>query len=124
MYCVSSRRYEKETNQITTAYNMSNHQSMGKSIQTSSDEELKEKQRRGRKRKLSEETVGEIVNYTKKTKFTTPASIKFHFGLNVSKRTIDRRLIEHGLYGRVGKLCYSSCFVGNDCMHSLTLLCI
>ena len=38
--------------------------------------------------------------------FTTPASIKFHFGLNVSKRTIDRRLIEHGLYGRVGKLCY------------------
>ena len=90
----------------------------------SSDEELKEKQRRGRKRKLSEETVGEIVNYTKKTKFTTPASIKFRFGLNVSKRAIDRRLIEHGLYGRVGKLCYSSCFVGNDCMHSLTLLCI
>ena len=61
-----------------------------------------EQKRRGRKRKLSEEKVNEIVDYTKKVKFTTPALIKFHFSLNVSKRTIDRRLIEHDLFGRVG----------------------
>jgi transposase len=61
-----------------------------------------EQKRRGRKRKLSEEQVDEIVDYTKKVKFTTPALVKFHFSLNVSKKTIDRRLIEHNLFGRVG----------------------
>jgi transposase len=80
----------------------------------SENDELKEKQRRGRKRKLSDEGVDDVVNYAKKTKFCTPASIKFHFGLNVSKRTIDRRLIEHGLFGRVGNHydhCCVSCIV-------------
>ena len=66
------------------------------------NKKMLEQKRKGRKRKLSEEQVDEIVNYTKKVKFTTPALVKFHFSLNVSKSTIDRRLIEHGLFGRVG----------------------
>ena len=66
------------------------------------NKKLLEQKRRGRKRKLSEEQVNEIVDYTKKVKFTTPALVKFHFSLNVSKKTIDRRLIEHDLFGRVG----------------------
>jgi transposase len=61
-----------------------------------------EKKRLGRKRKLSEAQVIDIVEYTKKVKFTTPSLIKYHFSLNVSKATIDRRLIEHDLFGRVG----------------------
>jgi transposase len=52
---------------------------------TSNNDELKEKKRRGRKRKLSNDDVNEIVNYTKKTKFVTPASIKFRFSLKFSK---------------------------------------
>ena len=63
-----------------------------------------EQQRRGRKRKLSDDQVNDIVEYTKKVKFTTPAQIKFHFSLHIPKRTIDRRLIEHDLFGRVGTI--------------------
>ena len=61
-----------------------------------------EQKRRGRKRKLSDQQVNDIVNYTKKVKFTTPSLLKFHFSLNISKKTIDRRLTENNLFGRVG----------------------
>lgn len=72
--------------------------------QYENNKNVEEKHRTGRKRKLSEVQVNDIVDYTKKVKFTTPSLIKFHFSLNVSKRTIDRRLIEHNLYGRVGNI--------------------
>ena len=39
----------------------------------------------------------------KESKFTTPRRIRRKLGLDVSSRTIDRRLIEVGLFGRVAR---------------------
>jgi transposase len=59
--------------------------------------------RSGRKRKTSPAQDEEIVSAAKRIKFTTPRRLKRKLGLNVSSRTIDRRLIEVGLFGRVAR---------------------
>ena len=57
---------------------------------------------RGRKRKTTAEQDAAILTEACDTKFTTPRR-KRKLGLDVSSRTIDRRLIEHGLFGRVAR---------------------
>lgn len=59
--------------------------------------------RSGRKRKTAPEDDERIEQEAKRTKFTTPRRIKRKLGLDVSSRTIDRRLIEVGLFGRVAR---------------------
>jgi len=59
--------------------------------------------RRGRKRKTTAEQDAAVVDEAKRTKFTTPRRIKRKLGMDVSSRTIDRRLIEVGLFGRVAR---------------------
>lgn len=59
--------------------------------------------RSGRKRKTRAEDDEAMVEEAKETKFTTPRRIRRKLGLDVSSRTIDRRLIEHGLFGRVAR---------------------
>jgi len=59
--------------------------------------------RSGRKRKTTAEQDAAVVAEAKETKFTTPRRIKRKLGLDVSSRTIDRRLIEVGLFGRVAR---------------------
>ncbi len=59
--------------------------------------------RSGRKRKTTAEQDASIVQEAKRKKFTTPRRIKRKLGLDVSSRTIDRRLIEVGLFGRVAR---------------------
>jgi transposase len=59
--------------------------------------------RSGRKRKTTSEQDEQIVSTAKRIKFTTPRRIKRKLGLDVSSRTIDRRLIEVGLFGRVAQ---------------------
>jgi transposase len=59
--------------------------------------------RSGRKRKTSPQDDEKIEAEARETKFTTPRRIKRKLGLNVSSRTIDRRLIEVGLFGRVAR---------------------
>lgn len=66
---------------------------------------VKDRPRTGRKRKLSDAQITAIVEYAKRTKFTTPRDIKFHLDLDsVSFKSIDRVLIEHGLFGRVARV--------------------
>jgi len=59
--------------------------------------------RSGRKRKTMAEQDAAIIGEAKRTKFTTPRRIKRKLGMDVSSRTIDRRLIEVGLFGRVAQ---------------------
>ena len=59
--------------------------------------------RSGRKRKTSPAIDDKIQQEAKRTKFTTPRRIKRKLNLDVSSRTIDRRLIEVGLFGRVAR---------------------
>lgn len=59
--------------------------------------------RSGRKRKTTAEQDAAIEREARETKFTTPRRIKRKLGLDVSSRTIDRRLIEVGLFGRVAR---------------------
>ena len=59
--------------------------------------------RSGRKRKTTAEQDAAIVAEAKETKFTTPRRIKRKLHSDVSSRTIDRRLQEHGLFGRVAQ---------------------
>jgi transposase len=59
--------------------------------------------RSGRKRKTTTEQDEQIVEAAKRIKFTTPRRLKRKLGLDVSSRTIDRRLIEVGLFGRVAR---------------------
>lgn len=59
--------------------------------------------RSGRKRKTTPEQDASIEQEAKRIKFTTPRRIKRKLGLDVSSRTIDRRLIEVGLFGRVAR---------------------
>lgn len=58
---------------------------------------------RGRKRKLTDDQVTDIVEHVKRVKFTTPRQIKYIFDLDVCNRTIDRMLIENNLFGRVAR---------------------
>ena len=62
-----------------------------------------ESKRRGRKRKLSPDVCETIVEHVKEVKFVTPREIKYFFDLDVCNHTIDRMLIEHGLFGRVAR---------------------
>ena len=64
---------------------------------------MEDARRSGRKRKTTAEQDGQIVEAAKRIKFTTPRRIKRKLGLDVSSRTIDRRLIEVGLFGRVAR---------------------
>lgn len=64
---------------------------------------LQDQPRRGRKRKTTAEQDECIEQEARETKFTTPRRIKRKLGLDVSSRTIDRRLIEVGLFGRVAR---------------------
>ncbi len=59
--------------------------------------------RSGRKRKTTTEQDAAIVQEAKSTKFTTPRSIKRKLGLDVSEDTIDRRLLQAGLPGRIAR---------------------
>ena len=61
-------------------------------------------ERKGRKRKLTEDEEQRIVEFTKKVKFTTPKQIIRVLQLrNISYRTIDRLLIRNDLWGRVAR---------------------
>jgi transposase len=62
-----------------------------------------DERRSGRKRKTTAEIDEKIEQEAKETKFTTPRRIKRKLGLDVSIDTIDRRLIEVGLFGRVAR---------------------
>jgi transposase len=64
---------------------------------------LHDEPRSGRKRKSSPAQDTAIVAEARATKFTTPRRIRRKLGLDVSSRTIDRRLIEVGLFGRVAR---------------------
>jgi transposase/uncharacterized coiled-coil protein SlyX len=66
-------------------------------------EDTHDSPRSGRKRKTSAEQDAAIVAEAEATKFTTPRRIRRKLGMDVSSRTIDRRLIEHGLFGRVAR---------------------
>jgi transposase len=69
---------------------------------------LQDQPRRGRKRKTTAEEEAAIVAEAEETKFTTPRRIRRKLGLDVSSRTIDHRLIEVGLFGRVARIRRSS----------------
>jgi transposase/uncharacterized coiled-coil protein SlyX len=64
---------------------------------------LLDEPRPGHKRKTTAEQDAAIIDEAKEKKFTTPRRIKRKLGLDVSSRTIDRRLIEVGLFGRVAR---------------------
>jgi transposase/uncharacterized coiled-coil protein SlyX len=66
-------------------------------------ENLQDSPRSGRKRKTTAEQDASMITEAKEKKFTTPRRIKRKLGLDVSSRTIDRRLIEVGLFGRVAR---------------------
>ena len=59
--------------------------------------------RSGHKRKTTAEADAAIKAEAQEKKFTTPRRIKRKLGLDVSSRTIDRRLIEVGLFCRVAR---------------------
>jgi hypothetical protein len=64
---------------------------------------VKEKHRTGRKRKTDENTNINIAVTTELEPFKRPKQIKAVLDLDVSCRTIDRRLLEAGKPGRVAK---------------------
>jgi transposase/uncharacterized coiled-coil protein SlyX len=64
---------------------------------------LQDQPRSGRKRKTTAAQDERVVQEARETMFTTPRRIKRKLGLDVSSRTIDRRLIEVGLFGRVAR---------------------
>jgi transposase len=66
-------------------------------------EDTNDSPRSGRKRKTTTEQDAAVVAEAKETKFTTPRRIRRKLGMDVSSRTIDRRLIEVGLFGRVAQ---------------------
>jgi transposase len=65
--------------------------------------DLQDASRPGRKRKTTEAQDEQIEQEARETKFTTPRRIRRKLGIDVSSRTIDRRLIEIGLFGRVAR---------------------
>lgn len=64
---------------------------------------VEDDRRSGRKRKTTAEEDEKIEQEAKETKFTTPRRIRRKLQLDVSSRTIDRRLQEVGLFGRVAR---------------------
>lgn len=70
------------------------------------DFNLEDKQRSGRPMLLSEAQQKAVVEYANAQPFVTPAIIKNELKLNCSYRTIDRVLIDSGLYGRVALKSY------------------
>jgi transposase len=65
--------------------------------------DVEDEQRSGRKRKTTAGQDASIIDEATRTKFTTPRRIKRKLGMDVSSRTIDRRLSEVGLFGRVAR---------------------
>jgi transposase len=65
--------------------------------------DLLDRRRSGRKRKTTAAQDAAILAEAEATKFTTPRSIRRKLGVDVSVDTIDRRLKEHGLFGRVAR---------------------
>jgi len=63
---------------------------------------LEESEGRGRKRKADEATDA-IIDLALEEKFTTPKQIKRQLQLDVSARTVRRRLDKAGLFGRVAR---------------------
>ncbi len=59
--------------------------------------------RSGRPRATTEEQDEEIVASARATPFTSPKKIARKLELSVSPRTVDRRLVEEGLFGRVSR---------------------
>ena len=66
-------------------------------------EDTQDSPRSGRKRKTTAEQDEAIVEEAKEAKFTTPRRIRRKLGLHVSVDTIDRRLIQAGLPGRIAR---------------------
>jgi transposase len=66
-------------------------------------EDTHDSSRSGRKRKTTAEQDAAMVAEAKETKFTTPRRIRRKLGCDVSIDTIDRRLKENGLFGRVAR---------------------
>jgi transposase/uncharacterized coiled-coil protein SlyX len=64
---------------------------------------VEDEPRSGRPRSTDEAEDTNIAVVAHVEKFTTPRRIKRKLGLDVSSRTIDRRLIEVGLFGRVAR---------------------
>ena len=67
------------------------------------NETVKEKHRTGRKRKTDENINVNIAVVAEVQPFQKPKNIKSALDLDVSGRTVDRRLIEAGKFGRVAK---------------------
>lgn len=65
--------------------------------------DLDDAERSGRPRSTSERTDVRIEEFAEERKFTTPKEIKNELELDVSARTIRRRLDEVGLFGRVAR---------------------
>ena len=65
--------------------------------------ELKDEHRSGRPRCTDDDTDTDIAGAAMVEKFTTPRSLKRKYGFEPSTRTIDRRLQEAGLFGRVAR---------------------
>lgn len=61
---------------------------------------------RGRKRITTDTEDDKIVRSAQKTPFVTPRILRSRLELDVSARTIRRRLDEAGLYGRVARMEY------------------
>ena len=66
-------------------------------------EDTHDSPRSGRKRKTTAEQDAAVVAEAKAAKFTTPRRIRRKLEMDVSSRTIDRRLQEVGLFGRVAQ---------------------
>jgi transposase len=66
-------------------------------------EDTQDSPRSGRKRKTTAEQDAAIIAEAEATKFTTPRRIRRKLQLDVSAATIDRRLVDAGLPGRVAR---------------------
>jgi len=66
-------------------------------------EDTHDSPRSGRKRKTTAEQDAAIIAEAKETKFTTPRRIRRKLGMDASVDTIDRRLIDAGLPGRIAR---------------------
>lgn len=65
--------------------------------------DLSDAERSGRPRITTAETDESIVDFAEEKKFTTPHDIRMQMELDLSDRTIRRRLDEGGLHGRVAR---------------------
>jgi transposase len=67
---------------------------------------VEDEPRIGRPQALIDETKEAIISLAEERKFITPKNIRTELELNVSTRTIRRRLNEEGLFGRVARISY------------------